>query len=102
MFCIDKNECKGCNLYGINCLYLLDAINKIPNSLIIFDDMGENIRLLNTDSLCSRGRHLNNEIICVCYRVTDLKTKTKGKTPIANITLNGSQQFFDREQEKFK
>ena len=99
---IDGSEWKGYNIYGIDDLNLLDNLDSFPNSLIIFDDVGENIRLPAIDSLCSKGRHHNNNIICVGHTVTDLNTYAKDNTPAIYITLNSSQQFFERVQEKFK
>ena len=54
MFCTDKNECNEGKLYGSNDLGLLDDINNFANSLIIFDDMGDNIKLPVIDSLYSK------------------------------------------------
>ena len=45
VFCIDGSDWKGYNVYGIDDLELLDNLDSFANSLIIFDDMGENIRL---------------------------------------------------------
>ena len=45
VFCINGSEWKGYNVYGIDDLKLLDNLDSFANSLIIFDDMGENIRL---------------------------------------------------------
>ena len=64
--------------------------------------MGENIRLPAIDSLYSKGRHYNINIVCVGHTVTDLSTKTTDNTPAIYITLNSSQQFFERVQEKIK
>ena len=50
VFCIDGIEWKGHNVYGIDDLKLLDKLDSFANSLIIFDDMGENIRLPAIDS----------------------------------------------------
>ena len=102
VFCIDGSEWKGCNVYGIDDLKLLDNLDSFANSLIIFDDMGENIRLPAIDSLNSKGRHHNFNIIYVGHTVTDLNTKARDNTPAIYITLNSSQQFFERVQEKFK
>ena len=46
VFCIDKKEWKGCNLYGSNDINLLDNISIFANSVNIFDDMGDDIRFL--------------------------------------------------------
>ena len=64
--------------------------------------MGENIRLPPIDSLYSKGRHHNINIICVGHTVTDLNTKARDNTPAIYIILNNSQQFFERVQEKFE
>ena len=101
-FCIDGSEWKGYNVYGVDGLTLLDNLDSFANSLIIFDDMGENIRLPAIDSLYSKGRHHNINIICVGHTVTDLNTKARDNTPAIYITLNSSQHFFERVQEKFK
>ena len=63
VFCIDGSEWKGYNVYGVDDFNLLDNLDSFANSLIIFDDMGENIRLPAIDSLHSKGRHHNNKII---------------------------------------
>ena len=102
VFCIDGSEWKGYNVYGIDDLKLLDNLDSFANSLIIFDDMGENIRLPAIDSLYSKSRHHNFNIICVGHTVTNLNTKARDNTPAIYITLNSSQQFFERVQEKFK
>ena len=102
VFCIDGSEWKGYNVYGVDDLKLLDNLDSFANSLIIFDDMGENIRLPAIDSLYSKGRHHNINIICVGHNVTDLNTKAREYPSYIYITLNSSQQFFERVQEKFK
>ena len=102
VFCIDCSEWKGYNVYGVDDLKILDNLDSFANSLIIFDDMGENIRLPAIDSLYSKGRHHNINIICVGHTVTDLNTKARDYTPAIYITLNGSQQSFERVQQKFK
>ena len=42
------------NVYGTDDIKLLDKLDSFANRLIIFDDMGENIRLPATDSLYSK------------------------------------------------
>ena len=81
VFCIGGSEWKGYNIYGIDDLKLLDNLNSFANSLNIFDDMGENIRLPAIDSLYSKGRHHNINIICVGHTVTDINTKARDNTP---------------------
>ena len=102
VFCIDASEWKGYNAYGIDDLKLLDNIDNFANSLIIFDDIGENIRLPDMDSLHSKCRHHNMNIICVGHIVTDLYTKTRENTPALYVTLKSSRHIFERVQEKFK
>ena len=102
VFCVDGSEWKGYFVYDIDDLKLLDNLDNFTNSLIIFDDMGENIRLPAIDSLYSKGRHHNTNIIYVGHTVTYLNTKARDNTPSIYITLNSSQQFFERVQEKFK
>ena len=102
VFCISTDEWKGYNVYGIDDLKLLDNIDNFANSLIILDDMGENIRLPAIDSLYSKGRHHNINIICVGHTVTKINTKSRENTPAIYITLNSSLQLFERVQEKFK
>ena len=102
VFCFDGSEWKGYNVYGINDLKLLDNLDSFANSFIFFDDMGENIRLPAIDSLYSKERRHNLKIICVGHTVTDLNTKARDNTPAIYNTLNSSQQFFERVQEKFK
>ena len=80
MYCIDTDEWKVYNVYGIDDLKLLDNIDNFANSLITFDDMGENIRLPAIDSLYSKGRHHNINIICVAHTVTDFITKEREHT----------------------
>ena len=95
VFCIDGSEWKGYIVYGIDDLKLIDNLDSFANSLIVFDDMGENIRLPAIDSLYSKGRHHNINIICVGHTVTDLNTKARDNTPAIYITLSSSQQFFE-------
>ena len=87
VFCIDGSEWKGYNVYGIDDLKLLDNLDSFANSLIIFDDMGENIRLPAIVSLYSKGRHHNSNIIFVGHTVTDLNTKARDNTPAIYILL---------------
>ena len=102
VFCNDGSESKEYKVYGVDDLKLLDNLDSFANSLIIFDDMGENITLPGIDSLYFKGRHHNINIICVGHTVTDLNTKARDNTPAIYITLNSSQQFFERVQGKFK
>ena len=88
VFCIDGSEWNGYNVYGVDDLKLLDNLDSFANSLIIFDDMGENIRLPAIDSLYSKGRHHIIKIICVGHTVTDLNNKARDNTPAIYITLN--------------
>ena len=64
--------------------------------------MVEIIRLPAIDSLYSKGRHHNINIIYLGHTVTEFNTKSRDNTPAIYITLNSSQQFFERVQEKFK
>ena len=98
VFCTNGSEWKGYNVYGIDDLKLLNNLDSFANSLIIFDDMGENIRLPSIDSLYSKGRHHNINIKCVGHTVTDLNTKATDNTPAIYITLNSSKQFFERDK----
>ena len=82
VFDIDENEWLCSNIHGVDELKLLDNINNFANSLIIFDDIGENIRLPAIDSFCSKGRYHNINIICVGHTVTDLNTKARKNTPV--------------------
>ena len=100
--CIDGSEWKGYNVYGNDDLKLLDNLDSFANSLFLFDDMGENIRLPAIVSLYSKGKHNNINIICVGHTVTDLNTKARDNIPALYISLNSSKQFFERVQEKFK
>ena len=104
VFCIDGSEWKEYNVYCIDDLKVLDNLYSFANSLIIFDDMGETIRLPAIESLYSKGRHRNINIICVGHTVTDLYTKAGDNTPALYIfiTRNSSHQFFERVQEKLK
>ena len=100
MYCIDTDEWQGYNVYGIDDLKLLVNIDNFANSLIIFDDMVENIRLPAIDSLYSEGRDHIIDIICVANTVTDF-SKARENTPAVYINLNSSQQFIGRVQENF-
>ena len=102
VFCVDGSEWKGYNVYVIDDIKLLDNLDSFANSLVIFDDMEENIRLPATDSLYSKGRNHNINIISVDHTLTDLNTKALDNAPAIYITLNSSQQCFERVQEKFK
>ena len=82
VFCIDGSEWAGYNVYGIDDLKLLDNLDSFANSLIIFDDMGENIRLPAIDSLYSKSRHHNFNIICAGHTVTDINTKARDNTQL--------------------
>ena len=80
VFCIDGSEWRGYNdVYGIDNLNLLDNLDSFANSPIVFDDMGENIRLPAIDSLYSKGRHHNINIVCVGHTVADLNTKARDR-----------------------
>ena len=102
VFCIDGIEWKGYGIFGIDDFKLLDNLDSVANSPNIFDDMGENIRFPAIPSLYSKGRHHNINVICVGLTVTDLNIKARDNTPAIYITLNSSQQFVERVQEKFK
>ena len=91
VFCIDTDEWKGYNVYGIDDLKLFEKIESFANSLIIIDDLGENIRLQAIDSLYSKDRHHFFNIICVGQTVTDFNTKSRENTPALHITLNSSR-----------
>ena len=75
VICIDGGEWKGYNVYGVDELKLLENLDSFANNLITLDEMGENIRLPAIDSLYSKGRHHNINIICAGHTVTDLNTK---------------------------
>ena len=81
VFSVDGSEWTGYDVYGIEDLISLDNLDNFANSLIIFDDMGENIRLPAIDALYSKGRHHNINIICVGHTVTDLKTEARDNSP---------------------
>ena len=88
VFCIDGSEWRGYIVYGIDELKLLVNLDSFANSLIIFDNMGENIRLPAIDSLYSKGRLHNINIMCVGHTVTDSNTKARDNTPAIYITSN--------------
>ena len=88
VICIDGGEWKGYNVYGVDDLKLLENLDSFANNPIIFDDMGENIRLPAIDSLYSKGRHQNINIIRVGHTLTDLNTKARDNTPAIYITSN--------------
>ena len=85
-----------------NDLRLVNIPENFANSLFIFDDMGDNIRIAVMETLYSKGRHHNINILSVGHTITDLNNKATDNTPAIYITLNSSQQFFERTQEKFK
>ena len=85
VFCIDGGEWKGYNVYSVDDLKLLDNLDSFANSIMLFDDMGEDIRLLAIDSFYSKGRHHNINIICVGHTVTDLNTKARDNIPAIYI-----------------
>ena len=53
VFCINASEWRGYSVYVIDDLKLLDKLDDFAISHIIFDDIGENIRLPAIDSLYS-------------------------------------------------
>ena len=57
VFCYHEEEWDRCIVYGDNDLKLLNNLENFANSLIIFDDMRDNIRIPVIDTLYSRGRH---------------------------------------------
>ena len=75
---------------------------EFAHSFVIFDDMGDNIRLLVVDNLYSSGKQNNINMISVGHTVTDLNVKARENTPSIFINLNSSHLFFERVQEQFK
>ena len=72
------------------------------NSLVNYDDMGDNIRTPVVDNFYSSRRHNNINIISVGHTVTELNVKARENIPSIFITLNSSHLFFERTQEKKK
>ena len=97
----DEDIWKGYNTYGFDDLKILNNLENFANSLIIFGDLGDKLRILDIDTLNSKGRHQSIDKICVRHTVTDLNTKARENTPTVNITSNSSQLFFNRVQNKF-
>ena len=102
VFCVDTREWKGYNTFKVKELDLLKNVEDFANSLVIFDDMGDNIRMPVVDIFFSSGRHNNNSIISVGHTVTDLNIKAIENSPSIFIALNCSHLSFERVQEKFK
>ena len=90
VFCVVTREWNGYNTFSVNELDLLKNPEDFANSLVIFDDMGDNIRLPAVDMLYSSGRHHNIKIKCVGHTVTDLNTKARDNSPLVFIFLNSS------------
>ena len=76
-------------------------MSKFKRCPLIFDDMGQKIRLRAIDSLHSLGRHHNIKIIYACHTVTDLSVKSRKKTPVVYLTINSSLLSFTRFKDKF-
>ena len=56
-FCRDAREWKRYSTFSVSELHLLNHPDDSANSLVIIDDMGENIRLPSVNELYSSGRH---------------------------------------------
>ena len=67
----------------------------------MFGDMGDNNRILDIDTLNSKGRHQSINKICVGHTVTDLNTKARENIPAKKLTSNSSQLFFNRLLDRF-
>ena len=63
VLCRDAREWKRYNTFSVDKLYLLNHPEDFANSLVIFDDMAENIRLPSVDELYSSGRHNKIDIM---------------------------------------
>ena len=96
VFCVDIREWKVYNKFCVNELDLFKNPEDFANSLVIIDDMGDNIRTPVVDNFYSSGRHNNIDIISVGHTVTDLKVKARENTPSIFHTLNSSHLFFER------
>ena len=81
VFCVDTREWKRYKTFKINELDLLKNLEDFANSLVIFDDMRDNIRIPVVDSFYSSGRHNNNSIISVGHTITDLNIKANENSP---------------------
>ena len=50
VFCVDTREWKGYNLISVKELDLLKSVEDFASSLVIFDDMGDNIKMPVVDN----------------------------------------------------
>ena len=63
MFFVDTSTWKGYSTFSVNELDLLKNAEDFANSLVIFDDLGDNISMPVVDNFNSSGRHHNIHII---------------------------------------
>ena len=71
MFFVDTRTWKGYSKFSVNELDLFKNAEDFDNSLVIFDDMGDNIGMPVVDNFNSSGRHHNINIISEGQNVTD-------------------------------
>ena len=71
VFRVDTRDWKGYKTFSVIELDLFKNPEDFANSLVIFDDMGDNIRMPVVDKFYSSGRHNNFNIISVGHSVTD-------------------------------
>ena len=102
VFCVDTREWKVYNTFSVNELDLLKNVEDFASSLVIFDDMGDNIRMPVVDNFYSSGRHNNINIISVGETVTKFNVMARENSPSVFNTLNSSHLFFEGVQGKFK
>ena len=102
MFFVDTRKWKGYSIFSVSELDLFKIAEDFDNSLVIFDDMGDNIGMPVVDNFYSSGRHENINKLSVGHTETDLNLKARDNTSSTMITLNSSHLFFERVQEKFK
>ena len=63
--------------YSVNELDPLKNVEDFANSLVIFDAMGDNLRMPVVDSFYSSGTHHNINIISVGHTVKDVNLKAR-------------------------
>ena len=85
LFCVDTREWKGYNTISVNELDSLKNAEDFANNLVIFDDIGDYIRMQVVDNFYSSGRHHNINIIFVGHTVTEINLRQEGKPPLYSL-----------------
>ena len=102
VFCYDTNEWQGYRTCSFSDLDLLKYIENFADSLILLDATGDSIRLPAVDAFYPRGRHHNTKKMYLGYTKTDTNTKAWDNTQVVDITLNSSNLFIVRVQDKLR